>query len=107
MAPRAEQDVLTARLLLKQLTFGSFVQKKKVKIMWVHLTRVHQLPELVDQSLVTQRRVRCLGEGWILTEHAQDLMSDWTETVEFSPENVPTHPKHANFASRNASFFRP
>lgn len=75
--------------------------------MWVHLTRVHQLPELVDQSLITQRRVRCLGEGWILTEHAQDLMSDWTETVEFSPENVPIYPKHANFASRNASFSDP
>lgn len=75
--------------------------------MWVHLTRVHQLPELVNQSLVTQRRVRCLGEGWILTEHAQDLVSDWTETAEFSPENVPTHPKHANFASRNASFSDP
>lgn len=79
MGPWAEQNILTGRLLMTQLIFGSVVQEK-VKIMWVRLTRVHQLPELVDQSFVTQRRVRRLGEGWILTEHAQNLMSDWTET---------------------------
>lgn len=80
MGPWVEKNVLTGRLLLTQLIFGSFVQEK-VKIAWVRLTRVHQLPELVDQSFITQCRVRCLGEGWILTEHAQNLVSDWTETL--------------------------
>lgn len=87
MGPWAEQNILSGRLLVTQLIFGSVVQEK-VKITWVRLTRVHQLPELVDQSFVTQRRVRRLGEGWILTEHAQNLMSGWTETLEFSSRTV-------------------
>lgn len=41
----------------------------------VFLTRVHELPQLVDQSFITQSRVCCLGEWWILTEQTQDLMS--------------------------------
>lgn len=83
MGPWVGQNILTGRLLLIQLIFGSFV-KDKVKVAWVRLTRVHQLPELVDQSFITQRRVCCFGEGWIPTEHAQNLVSDWTETLEFS-----------------------
>ena len=42
------------------------------------LTWVHKLPELVNQSFVTQSWVSCLCERWIFTEHTQDLMPVWT-----------------------------
>lgn len=39
------------------------------------LTRVHQFPELVHKSFGAERRLRCSGEGRILRQHAENLMS--------------------------------
>lgn len=112
----AEQKVPGGGQLLTPLRLGSLVQGRVEKL-WLRLTRVHQLPQLVHQSFITQSRVRCLGEGWILTEHAQNLVSGWTETLVFSSgtagrcslKKIPTHsryrPTQANTASINAHFF--
>lgn len=66
--------MVTARVGCQKINYGLWVCSQCVCL--CVFTWVHELPQLVHQCFITQARLWCLCERWVLTEHAKDLMSD-------------------------------